>query len=380
MMFDVAVLLRRLSQFSLALIVASLAAGILLPVYTDEVGWRFQERAGFDGVDKLYTDSCGPGTIVRPPFFMMPARWYSAVFNGAFPDPLAIRLSGILYAICWIGMLVVLIRRVAPEPMRRDALTIVAVTLMGIGVMPLLLVWSRPEQPILLGITGALLIAFGKRGDGAASIIGNRGDWLRAAGVLACALVALSYHFKALLLIPAFAACLWLAARKALAPRLLLLTLLGAGAIVAARYWFGRLDCRDDPVLAAQHAAQSLGLRIARQGGNPPRAARIVLGNLDLGAYVRLAAPAEIPMSQWVPPGLVNHATQKLRHKALVFTWAAALLLALRGVAATVQRSITARLLDARLIVALLLFAAVAAWSASQVIRTSTRRASCCPC
>ena len=34
----------------------SLLLGLLVPVYSDEVGWRLQERAGLDGVDKLYSE------------------------------------------------------------------------------------------------------------------------------------------------------------------------------------------------------------------------------------------------------------------------------------------------------------------------------------
>jgi hypothetical protein len=140
-------------------LVAMLLTGLMLPLYSDEVGWRLQERAGLDGVDKLYSEQCGPNTLAVPPWFMMPVRWYSALFNSAWPTPFAVRLSGVAYALVWTVMLLVLIRRLTVDGQRRGQLTTLACGLMGLGVMPWLLVWSRPEQPIILSATAALLIA-----------------------------------------------------------------------------------------------------------------------------------------------------------------------------------------------------------------------------
>ena len=87
-----------------ALLGAAILCGMFLPVYTDEVGWRFQERAGIDGVDKMFAETCGANTLARPPFFMMPVRAYSAFFNTAFADPFFVRVSGVLYALAWCAM------------------------------------------------------------------------------------------------------------------------------------------------------------------------------------------------------------------------------------------------------------------------------------
>lgn len=63
---------QRLRNALLIVFVASLLGGMMLPVYTDEIGWRLQERAALDGVDKLYSDICGPNTLAVPPSFMWP--------------------------------------------------------------------------------------------------------------------------------------------------------------------------------------------------------------------------------------------------------------------------------------------------------------------
>jgi hypothetical protein len=84
--------------------------------------------------------------------------------------PFAVRLSGVAYALVWMVMLLALIRRLTADGQRRGQLTTLACGLMGLGLMPWLLVWSRPEQPIILSATAALLIATGPaRGDGRAS-------------------------------------------------------------------------------------------------------------------------------------------------------------------------------------------------------------------
>lgn len=349
-----------LPRITIGLLAAALICGLLLPVYTDEIGWRFQERAGFDGVDTLYSQRCGPNTLAVPAFFMWPARWYSAAFNGAFATPLTIRLSGILYSLVWVAMLVALIRRIAPREQVR-VLTIIGCALMGLGVMPLLLVWSRPEQPILLAITAALLIAFADR-----ERVG--GVW-RPFALLACALVALSYHFKALLLVPAFAACMLIAPpRGGVSVRLGALVLLGAGAWLAKSYWFARLACPGDPMLAAEHARQSIGLQAMQGGRGALGLVGALLGNMNPLEYVRLAAPSAHPMSGWLTEE-VGSTGQYVWRTALRILWWGTSLLGLCAGAIALARSIRARQAEPRLILGLLLLGAACAWSASQLQR-----------
>ena len=244
----------------LALFGAAILAGIFLPVYTDEVGWRLQERAGIDGVDKMFAEACGPNTLARPPFFMMPVRHYSAFFNTMFADPLFVRVSGVLYALAWFAMVLLLVRRIAGDARDRGLLATVGVGLMTLGTMPLLLVWSRPEQPIVLTATAALLVAWSDWRDPARTNTAGIA-WGRSAAILALGVIALSYHVKGIFLLPLFLACLFLASRgrAAHAPRLLAGALLAAATAVAARYWTQRLQCPDDPILWAEYARNNVG-------------------------------------------------------------------------------------------------------------------------
>lgn len=173
---------------------------------------------------------------------MWPVRWYSGFFNLHFAQPYWVRISGVLYACLWLYLLLALIRRIARNRTERHMIAIIACTLIGLGCTPLLLVWSRPEQPIMLALTLTLLIA-----SNAWQAPGNRFApftgiaystastapeiaWLRSLSIAALAMIALSYHFKALITMPVFAAAILMASRgpRALLPRAAALALLVA--------------------------------------------------------------------------------------------------------------------------------------------------------
>ncbi len=333
----------------------SLLLGLLVPVYSDEVGWRLQERAGLDGVDKLYSEQCGPDTLARPLWFMWPVRWYSGYFNGAFPDPLWVRVSGVAYVLAWGWMVLALLRRMEAG----RAATVLVVGLLGLGTLPLQLVWSRPEQPILLCLTAALLLAW----DGQ-----SRASWWRAPAMVALGVIALSYHFKALLLVPVFVLCALLADRRraTLALRVLAGFALVGLAVASAQHWFARLSCAGDPLLAAQHAEQSL--HFDPQAGIFGHLLTL-LGNYNLPAYVTLAAPDVTPMSHWLPYHLVSKPEQIAWSAVMIALWFFGFLLAGGALWRAVKGRWRAAICDLRVVFALLLYGAASAYGAAQVVR-----------
>ena len=281
-------------------LVAGLVFGVLLPIYSDEVVWRFAERAAIDGFDKLSADTCGPNTLAVPPWFMWPVRWFSARLNLAFADPLYVRLSGVAYALALVALLHRLAGRLMADADRRATLRALGFGLLALGVMPLLLVLSRPEQPILLCLVGALTIA--------------AQDWraeddatparaaTRAGAILLLAIVALSYHMKATLLAPVFALAMLTCARGRTA---LVLRLLGVAALVgltlvAAHYWAARFACPDDPVMARNITSQNISALLLAKG-NLAAALTALARNANLFAYFDLATPDPRPIAPWLP-------------------------------------------------------------------------------
>lgn len=338
---------------------AALALAFLVPVYSDEVGWRLQERGGLDGLDKLYSEQCGPNTLARPLWFMWPVRWYSAFFNTLLPDPFWVRASGVAYALLWAGLLLALLMRVAGN--RAPAIIVLCVGLMGLGTEPLQLAWSRPEQPIVLAATGALLLAWGGY---------RQGGWWRGPAILALTTVALSYHFKALVLVPLWLVCLFFSDRpgRPWAARLIMAAALVGLAAQAGGHWYTRLSCPGDNVLATQHAAQSL--HFAPGTGLPARVATVI-GNFAMPAYVSRAAPDATPMASWLPAGLVSHHQQTGWRIAMTALWAIALLLALAAIASALRQRGRAALADPRLGFAVMLFGTASVYCVGQVVRNA---------
>lgn len=361
-----------LRNAALAVFVAAVLAGLFLPLYTDEIGWRWQERAGFDGVDKLLGEQCGPNTIARPPFWMMPVRHYSALFNGLFAEPLYVRISGILYALVWTAMMLRLIRQVTAGARERIALSTLALGFLSFGTMPLMLIWSRPEQPIMLAFTGAMLIA---SSDWTKAAIDTpaKTAWLRSLTILALALVAMSYHLKAIFTIPLFLVCLAFASRgpKANVPRFLVGLIVFAATLWAAHYWIDRLQCPNDPMVRENFARNNTGAALlnATEWSQISPLIGKAFDNLSLFQYLGMPAPRNKAMSDWLPPGLISYEHSFLWFLVLVILWSMALLASLDCLVTAALRGWRERKLDARVILSCVLLVTVLAWSASQGFR-----------
>lgn len=363
-----------------------LLGGLLLPLYTDEVGWRLQERFWTDGVDKLYSDQCGPGTLAVPPLFMWPARWYSAFFNQHFAQPYWVRASGVIYACLWVWMLLRLIRRIARDRGERHMIAVVACTLIGLGCTPLLMVWSRPEQPIMLAVTGALMIASagwqapGNRFAPLAGIPYSRAltspatAWLRSLAIAALTMVALSYHFKALITMPVFAAAVLMASRgqRAHLPRAAALALMVGAALAALGYWSARLACPLDPLIEQDHNRQNLIASFIGNGDiadSPLTLLGRLMGNLRFDAYIDSAAPQVWPMSRWLVPGRVSWDEVHGWRGGMLVIWSLAGASGLVAALVALWRQGRRGMLACEAAMALVLLGVAALWCVSQLIR-----------
>jgi hypothetical protein len=356
---------------------AAFIAGIFVPVYSDEIGWRFQERAAIDGVDKLFTDICGPNTLAVPPFFMMPARYFSAYINLWFADPFYVRLAGILCALSWLAMVVAIIRRIASDRQEQAVLGVCALGLLTLANTPLLLIWSRPEQPLLLTATAALLMALTARSPGESS--GTTSDtsakvaWWRSLAILAFGTLALSYHARALFLVPLFLGCIGLASRgrAALLPRLVVGSTLVAVTASAASYWIHRLQCPNDPILRAAYNAQNMGFDLLRV--HDADAFVNVLGkliaNVDFRAYVQMVLPYRYPMSAWLPYDQITQTGTVRWGILLLGAWIGIAFFTIIGLVLGVKATLRERFSDPRPLLSLILLMTVAGWSAAQATR-----------
>lgn len=365
--------LRWLSLIVTGALSLAFVAGLFLPVYSDEIGWRLQERAGFEGVDKMFSEVCGFNTLAAPPWFMMPARWYSSFFNGVFADPFWIRISGILYAFLWIGLLWQLVRRTTEDRELRSGMLTVGLGLLALGTMPLLMVWSRPEQPIMLAAAAALVLAFADGPGLPLPESTSRQAWLRSSAIVALTFIALSYHVKGLFLLPILLLCLLYASRgsRAHAPRLLAAVLMLAVTASAMSYWSDRLNCPENAILAKAYAGQNLSAKFAhiRSFGEAMALVREMLGNISVFEYVTNIGPRQTPMSSWLARDQIDKATSFQWFLALALAWGAALLLAVATAVVSAFGAVRERRLDPRLVLGAATFGVAIAWSATQAIR-----------
>ncbi|NYH96007.1 hypothetical protein [Novosphingobium marinum] len=360
--------MRWLRTVVLAAFVAAIGLGMFVPVYSDEIGWRFQERAALDGVDKMFTELCGPNTLAAPPFFMMPVRWYSALFNTAFADPFWVRASGVLYALLLAAMLFAILRRVAANARERDVLVTLGIGMLCLGMTPLLLVWSRPEQPIALTVLSAVCLGLG--GAVAGRETGRATAWLRCAAIVALVVVAASYHLKGLAGLPIFLAALFFCAkgREAHVPRIAAALLILGIAAVSASYWLDRLSCPGNAALRELYEAHSIGASISSVSGiGDLRAlAETVFGNVGVLRYILLTNPDQYPLASWLPAEQVTKAESLRWYLSLVIVWSGVLLIGLVAFVAAAVRAWRARAIPAPLVFAVAALVSFVGWTASQ--------------
>jgi len=354
----------RLRLAAVCILFASLLVAALVPIYTDEIGWRLQLRAAIDGVDTMFNDLCGPGTLAVPPWFMIPARAFSAAANLALADPLFVRAAGVACALLWVGLLVLLTRRIERDPDRLLRTQAVLLSLLAMGVLPFLMVLSRPEQPVLLATTAIILVALVPQNSLRAAPLA----WAKVALILALSTVAVSYHLKGVLYSVVAAAALTVCARGrgTVLPRIVGAAALAALTASSAQYWIGRFQCPGDAKLGAMLARENIAAVMA-QGGSATDLALQALGSANPFNYVGLALPDATPMSNWIPPEMFSGTTAALVGLLVLGSWIGAFVLTFLSLRGYFASAGWRGLCEPRILIAGAIFGCVVVWGASQL-------------
>jgi hypothetical protein len=349
---------------ALAGLIASLLVAVLVPVYTDEIGWRLQMRAAIDGVDIMFNDICGPNTLARPPWFMMPARWFSAGANLVLADPLFVRAAGVVCAALWIGLFLVLTGRMERDANRRARMQVILLSLLGMGLLPFLLVLSRPEQPVLLATTAIILLALLPLPPRNAT----GWTWAKVALTLVLATIAMSYHLKGVLYSVVALVCLAVCARGSgtVLPRVIGGITMLALTASAAQYWTGRFQCPGDAKLAAMLAGENIAAVVA-QGGSPADLIQQAVRGANPFNYVGLAIPNQWPMSNWIPPEMFSGQITGVVGLFLLAGWLAAFVLTFVALAGHFKHAGWRGLAEPRVPIVFAIFGCVLVWGASQL-------------
>ncbi len=368
---------RSLGRVAAGAFLMSLFLGLLVPVYTDEIGWRFQLRAGIDdGLDIMVNDLCGPNTIVSAPWFMMPVRWFSAAANQALADPLFIRIEGVACAMAFAALMWVLIGRLEGNGARRGQIRSLAFALLGLGTLPLLMVLSRPEQPLLLTTMLMILLVFVR----APSLNPRILAWTKVAAIAALACIGVSYHLKGVVFAPIALACVAVCSsgRGTLAPRLA-----GAGAVLAlmsaaGAYWAGRFQCPGDPKLAAMLAGENIA-GVLRGGGELwSLLPQMLWGAVPLN-YVWLAVPDNDPVGFWMPPGLFPLPVWFAIASVITLVWMSVAIVAAYALVRFIASGRLRAVAEPRVVVAMAILASTMVWGGSQLNRNAYEAAQVLP-
>ena len=348
--------------------VLSLLFGLLLPIYTDEVGWRMQLRAGMDGgIDRMISDICGPNTNAAPPLFMMPFRHVSAWLNLAFPDPLYVRIVGVGCAIVWAFLMRALIGRIAADARQRSLLRALAFALLGMGVLPLMLVMSRPDQIVLLAMTGAVLVAVVASQKRATGLLST---WLWPLAIAALGVAAISYHLKGVLIAPLILVCIFLSGsgKRTLTARVLAMLLFTGMAVQGAHYWVERFRCPDDPVLAERLAKQNIASALATE--DDWRAVTLIaLIGANPNNYIMLAEARKYPMSDWLPRGQIDNKASIARFMVMGLAWNGTTVIAMFCLILALRQRWRERRVDLATAIPVALAALAMVWGISQRAR-----------
>jgi hypothetical protein len=239
------------------LAVGSFALACFVPIYTDEIAWKIiQSRVTEDGGQSLaltLEPSCGPYSFAVP-MLLYPFRWVDSLVFRGMTGPLALRLLGFGTALLWLALAGAFATDVARTRLSRGVVAAGLIALVTIGVMPFLLVISRPEQVLLIAFTCFLYPLMKpapdppSRGRAIASAIGG---W-------ALCSYALAAHPRAAFALPLMLLFIWRITRRPLVAGCA-----GAGilavAFVSYRDFVLRLACPGDPDIAALFVKLNIG-------------------------------------------------------------------------------------------------------------------------
>jgi len=342
--------------------------GALVPVYSDEFGWRFQERAWLDGADIGYSDTCGPNTVARPPFFMMPVRAFSAWANAHLASPLFIRLEGMACAVLLVVLLGLLIRRIEANRARAAMLFAIACSLLGMGVLPLMQVMSRPEQPLMIATLLILLVSFPRDPPS----VDVQGASLKVTAIILLSIVAQSYHLKGVLYVgvPVIGIIMCARGKQTLPVRLTGLAALMMLTATSAHYWVSRFSCPANPLLSDKLGRENIASVLANHS-NLEGISRILIAGVNPFNYVNLTVPSQIPMSNWLPFRTFPVEVTLVFLVILFLVWVGVIVLAIIALGRFVRISHWDALREPRMWLAVTLIFTIEVWNVSQINRNT---------
>ena len=247
-----------LSIVVILLAILSFIICFFFPIYTDEIVWKaIQGRYWADGNQALaqtLCPSCGSYSHVVP-MMLLPYRILSTFINTHLLSPLLIRLFGMSVAFTWLFVTWLLFRALLPKYFKSTTIALCLIAFATLGVMPLLLVISRPEQCLLLCMTLFFVPLLKENSIQKPTIYRS---CFNAIGIFLLASFMLTIHPKALFALP----LVFVSMYRFVKPReLYVLCMIAISIFSAIAYhdWSLRWSCLNDPYIADILRKMNLG-------------------------------------------------------------------------------------------------------------------------
>jgi hypothetical protein len=233
------------------------AVNILLPyvpIFTDEMSIKMQRaRALLDG-GRLITlfPQCGGSYSLPLPWSWWPARLFDAVLYQDLSNPIKLRYLGMIGAWIWLALMVWSARRILRGSIGTPAIVTGLFAFAGLGTLPVLLAVNRPEQPLIIGVTlavvGPVLLAGVPRTPARTGLL--------FAGLVLVLCAIFTFHPKGLLFLPV----VLVACRVFPSPWQRAAAVLLVGAFFVDTWYFMsvKLQCPDSSRVQTYLAAQML--------------------------------------------------------------------------------------------------------------------------
>lgn len=266
------------------------------PVNGDEIFWKLMiSRLESDHGKLVYLFAqCQQGQWIDAPLTWYPAMWINSWLYEDASHPWELRVHGTALFMVLLGLWTWLLRHRSGLGWPDSFLAVSA--FLSVGVMPFLMVYERPEQPLLLLLTLGLLttIAVQPRPD----VSWGRGVLVVLAFALLATLLS-GTHPKGMFLFPVLLVLAWRQMRS-LVWTALLAVILGWTAFDTQQVWQLRTTCPEFPGL--MKTLQNLTLRPQMLFSDPVGFIQAGWANLmAFGAYVNSLGFQQAYVSSWLP-------------------------------------------------------------------------------
>mgnify|MGYP007114253550 CR=1 FL=1 len=148
-----------LTLFFTASFALTLWMAFYVPVYGDEIAWKlFSNRQFVDHGKLVYIFAqCDKGYWLDTPITWYPMQWLDSLIYGNASNDRLLRILGSMGFVLLLGSWTVILRSTSQLPWL--ICTLFVTVFFSFGITPFLMVFNRPELPLLLWLTLALMLS-----------------------------------------------------------------------------------------------------------------------------------------------------------------------------------------------------------------------------